>query len=302
MITTIKRLFISGFQHFWRNGWLSTATVSVMVLALSVILGLLMVSVLTEALILNFQSKIDVSVYFKHGVAEDDVLAVRNDLLTQKEVKGVEYVSEDKALERFKEKYKDNEDILESLKVIDINPLEASLNVKVKSADQFPIVVAFLENAKYKEYISKVNYYENKDIISQLSAVISAIRKIGLVISLALALVAVLISFNTIRITIYTLKDEINIMKLVGASNWFIRGPFIAEGFLHGAVSSFLTMLIFYPIIFVVAPYTNSLFPGSRLFNYYQDNFFQLWIILMFFGMVLGVFGSMIAIRKHLKI
>lgn len=302
MITTIKRLFISGFQHFWRNGWLSTATVSVMVLALSVILGLLMVSVLTEALILNFQSKIDVSVYFKHGVVEDDVLAVRNDLLTQKEVKGVEYVSEDKALERFKEKYKDNEDILESLKVIDINPLEASLNVKVKSADQFPIVVAFLENAKYKEYISKVNYYENKDIISQLSAVISAIRKIGLVISLALALVAVLISFNTIRITIYTLKDEINIMKLVGASNWFIRGPFIAEGFLHGAVSSFLTMLIFYPIIFVVAPYTNSLFPGSRLFNYYQDNFFQLWIILMFFGMVLGVFGSMIAIRKHLKI
>lgn len=302
MTTTIKRLLISGFQHFWRNGWLSTATVSVMVLALSVMLGLLITSVLTEALILNFQNKIDVSAYFKHNTAEKDVLAVRNDLLAQKEVKNVEYISEDKALESFKEKYKNNPDVLESLKVLDENPLEASLSIKAKSTDQFPAIVAFLENAKYKEMISKVNYYENKDTINQLSVVVSSIRKVGLAVSLALALVAILISFNTIRITIYTLRDEINIMKLVGAGNWFIRGPFIMEGILHGVISSLATVILFYPVVFVVAPYTDSLFPGSRLFNYYQENFLQLWLILMFFGIVLGVFGSMIAIRKHLKI
>lgn len=301
-MTTIKRILVSGVLHFWRNGWLSTATVSIMSLALSVILGLLIVSVLTESLILNFQNKIDVSAYFKQEIAEEEILSARNDLLAQKEVKNVEYISKDKALENFKEEYKDNQDILESLRVLDSNPLEASLNIKAKSADQFPAIVSFLEGKKYQDQISKVSYYENKETIQQLTSVISAIRKVGFTLSLALALIAVLISFNTIRITIYTLRDEISIMKLVGASNWFVRGPFIAEGVLHGVISSFATMLLFYPIIFLVSPYTEEFFPGSRLSQYYQENFLQLWLILMFFGIVLGVFGSMIAIRKHLKI
>jgi len=302
MTTAIKRILISGVRHFWRNGWLATATVSVMFLALSVILGLLILSVLTESLILNFQNKIDVSAYFKKDVPEEEILSVRNDLLAQKEVKSVEYVSVDEALVRFKEKFKNNQDIMESLRVLDQNPLEASLHIKAKSADQFPAIVSFLEGMKYKDLISKVDYYENRETIKQLTAVVSAIRKVGFTLSLALALIAILISFNTIRVTIYTLRDEIGVMKLVGASNWFVRGPFIAEGVLHGIISSLATMLIFYPIIFLVAPYTDEFFPGSRLVDYYQENFIQLWIILMFFGIVLGAFGSAIAIRKHLKI
>ena len=143
-------------------------------------------------------------------------------------------LSVDEALARFKEKFKNNQDIMESLRVLDQNPLEASLHIKAKSADQFPAIVSFLEGMKYKDLISKVDYYENKETIKQLTAVVSAIRKVGFTLSLALALIAILISFNTIRVTIYTLRDEIGVMKLVGASNWFVRGPFIAEGGLGG--------------------------------------------------------------------
>lgn len=303
MFTVFKRIFKVGFQNFWRNGWLSTATVSVMVLALSVVLGVLLALVLSQALILNLQDKIDVSVYFKKGVAEEDIKKIQNELLAKSsEVKSVKYTSESDALEKFKEKHKENQIIIQSLSELDENPLEASLDIKATAPEKFTAIVSFLENKKYEEMINKVSYYENKEVIDRLTSVTSAIRKIGVAISLALAIVAILVSFNTIRIAIYTLRDEINIMRLVGATNWFVRGPFVVEGILYGAVSAIVTVAIFYPIVLFVAPYTDSIFPGSDLTGYYQTNLLRLWIILAVFGIAIGVIGGMIAMRRYLRI
>jgi len=301
-LTTIQRVSKTGFQNFWRNGWLSAATVSVMVLALTVILGLLLLSVLTEALIINLQNKIDISVYFKEGTPEENVLAVKNDLSGLGEVKSVEYVSEDEALKRFEERYQDNEIIIQVLGELDENPLEASLNIKAKESGEFPAIVSFLEDQKYQEIVSNINYYENKETIARLTSVISAIRKGGGIISFVLSVIAILVAFNTIRIAIYTMRDEINIMKLVGATNWFIRGPFLVEGIVYGAVSSLVTMLLFYPIIFLISPSLSKFFPGVNLYDYFQTNFLTIWLILLFIGAILGMAGSMIAIRKYLKI
>ncbi len=302
MLTTFKRIFRAGILNFWRNGWLSTATISVMMLALSMVLGLVLLSVLTEALVGNLENKIDVSVYFKPNTDEAEVLKVKNDLLALSEVKNVAYVSRDEALARFKEKHKDDPVVLQALEEIDENPLEASLNIKAKEPDNFPVVVSFLEGEQYAELITKVNYYENKETINRLTAIVSAIRKGGAVASIVLALIALLVAFNTIRIAIYTLRDEINIMKLVGASNWFVRGPFLIAGTLYGAVASIATMLVFYPFIFVLSPVLARFFPGADLLAYFTQNFFTLWIILFIAGIVLSVTGSVIAIRKHLKI
>src|SRR3989344_3016263 len=237
MITAFKRVFLVGFQNFWRNGWLSATTVSVMVLVLSMILGLLMISVLTEAVVQHLENQIDISVYFK-----------------------------------------------------------------AKTPDQFAAIAKFLEKKEYAPLISAVNYYENQETIARLSSVISAIRKTGLFITLALSVISVLVALNTIRIAIYTLKDELTIMKLVGATNWVIRGPFLVEGVLYGLISATATIIVFYPIMFLLAPYVDNFFPGSDLFLYFQRNFMTLWLVLLFFGIILGVFGSMIAIRKYLKI
>ena len=302
MLTVFKRIFKVGFQNFWRNGWLSTATVSVMVLALSVVLGVLLALVLSQALILNLQDKIDVSVYFKKGTIEEDIKKIQNDLLAKSEVKSVKYTSESDALEKFKEKHKENQIIIQSLSELDENPLEASLDIKATAPEKFTAIVSFLENKKYEEMINKVSYYENKEVIDRLTSVTSAIRKIGVAISLALAIVAILVSFNTIRIAIYTLRDEINIMRLVGATNWFVRGPFVVEGILYGAVSAIVTVAIFYPIVLFVAPYTDSIFPGSDLAGYYQVNLLRLWIILAVFGIAIGVIGGMIAMRRYLRV
>lgn len=302
MITTFKRIIIAGVLNFWRNGWLSTATISVMMLALSMVLGLVLLSVLTEALVGNLENKIDVSVYFKPIVAEAEVLKVKNDLLALSEVKNVAYVSRDEALARFKEKHKDDTVVLQALEEIDENPLEASLNIKAKEPGNFPVVVSFLEGEQYKDLINKVNYYENKETITRLTAIISAIRKGGAAASIILALIALLVAFNTIRIAIYTLRDEINIMKLVGATNWFVRGPFLIAGALYGSVASVATMLVFYPFIFALSPVFARFFPGADLLAYFTQNFLTLWFILFVAGVFLGIAGSVIAIRKYLKI
>jgi len=179
MLTVFKRIFKVGFQNFWRNGWLSTATVSVMVMALSIILGVLLALVLSQALILNLQDKIDVSVYFNSGTPEESILDLKNDLSNQKEVKNIEYVSEANALEKFKEKYQSNSVVIQSLSELDENPLEASLDIKANDPEKFASIVGFLENKKYEAIISKINYYENKEIIDRLSGLTSAVRKVG---------------------------------------------------------------------------------------------------------------------------
>lgn len=301
-ITSAKRILKAGFNNFIRNGLLSTATISVLSVTLFIILSLILVFVLTEALILNLQNRVDVSVYFKKDIKEENILQVRNDLLAIDQVKSVDYISEDNALIDFRDKHTENAIVLQSLDIIEENPFSASLNVKVKDTTQFSSVVGFLEKDNYKELIDKVNYYENEELINNLNAVVTAIRKVGFAASAVLAVIAFLVAFNTIRITIYTSKDEINIMKLVGAANLFIRGPFFIEGALHGFISSVVAILIAYPILLFASPHIEGFFPGADIFSYFTDNLIKMWLILFFIGAFLGSLGSLVAMQKYLKI
>jgi len=300
MFSKFGRAFKTGVRHFWRNGWLSTATVSVMVLALSMMLGVLLVSVLMGALVDNLKGKLDVSVYFQLDTPEEQIMGLKNDLLTRPEVNQVDYVSSNDALLKFKERYKDDQTILASLSELDGTIFEASLNVSAKNPEDFQPIVTFLQDPKYAPIVSKIQ--ENRDVIDRLSAVIGGIRTVGFGISVVLAIVAILICFNTIRMAIYTMREEVNVMKLVGGTNWFVRAPFLVEGVLYGLVSSLLTMLIFYPLVFWLTPALGKFFPGVNLLDYFIANFVSLWLILLMGGVFISVAGSFIAIRKYLRV
>lgn len=299
MMTAFGRVCKTGLRHFWRNGWLSAATISVMTLALSMILGVLLFSVLMGALVDNLKSKLDVSAYFQLSAPEEEILKIKNELSARPEVKRVEYVSSAEALSRFKERYKDDQTILASLAELEGKVFEASLNVGARNPEDFPSLIDFLNAPARAPFISKVQ--ENKDVIGRLATVITGIKTVGFGISVLLAAVAALICFNTIRMAIYTLRDEVNIMKLVGGTNWFVRGPFLVEGCLYGIASSLVVMLIFYPVVFALSPSLARFFPGVNLLDYFAANFMSLWFILLAVGSLLGVSGSMIAIRKYLK-
>ena len=302
IFVSLRRIVKTGFTNFWRNGWLSAATVSVLTITLFMVFSLIMLSVLTEALIIDIQNRVDVSVYLKKDVKSADALSLRNDILALPEVKIAEYTSEEDALIAFREKHSENEIIIQSLEALEENPLESNISIKVQDPSQFKKVVDFVEKEEYADIVNKVNFYENEEIINRLQTLISSIRKIGISISFVLLLIAFLVAFNTIRITIFTMKGEIGIMKLVGAGNWFVRGPFVIEGALYGVASSILTVLIAWPILFFSSPYIAGFFSGADLLQYFKDNFLQIWLILLVIGSTVGSLGSLIAMQRYLKV
>ena len=272
-----------------------------MILALFVIAGLTLFNVMTQAIVANLEGRVDVSVYFNKDTDEAKMLAVRQELITLPEVKSVDYVSQDEALKNFQERHKDNQVLLQSLQELDQNPLEASLNIKASNASQYEAISNYLTQDRFSGLIDKINYKQNQDIISRLTRLTGNIQMGGLIVSLFLALLAILVSFNTVRLTMYTWRDEISVMRFVGASNWFIRGPFLVEGALYGIAAAVTTIVLIFPILYIVSPKITNFLPEVDLLYFYQANFWQFLILMFGVGILIGGVSSLIAIRRYLR-
>ena len=302
MMLTIKRTFKEALNNFWRNSWLTVASVSVLILSLYVASVIYVVTLSINGVLKNIEERVNVSVYLKEDASENDIMNVKNDLLKLAEVQSVNYVSRNQALENFKRDNANEPAIMQSLDEIGGNPLLASLVVKANSPDQYQKITDYINQAAFKEDVSRINYDKNKDIINKLNSIINTIRRVGIGLGIVFTLIAVLIIFNTVRITIYTHKQEIEVMRLVGASNNFIRLPFIFEGMLYGLIASIITMPVLFLTLRFVTPLVSSSIPPSILISYYLSNFFQIFGLQLFIGILLGTVSSMIAIRKYLQI
>lgn len=303
----LKRVIKAGFVNFWRNGWVSLTAIMVVTITLFSIGSLLFAKAALESMLEHVQNKVDITVYFKTGAEEKEVLSIKDSLSQLAEVKEVEYISADKALEDFKERHKDNATLMQSLEEIDGNPLGAALNIKAKEISQYGSVAKFLESKSDtslggSSLIDKVNYFQNKKVIERLSKILDSAKNLGLIASFTLVLISAMVTFNTIRLTIYSYRQEIEIMRLVGASNRFASGPFVVEGAMYGLFSAIITALVFYPLTSWIDPKVASLFSGVSLFKYYIENFGQIFAVLLGVGVLLCSFSSFIAVRRYLKI
>ena len=301
ILVKLRRLIRTGFINFWRNGWVSLATILVMVITLFVIGSLILGNALVSSTLSQLQDKVDITVYFKGDAKEDDIIALKENLMKLNEVKDVSYVSAADALSAFKQRHSDNALITQSLDELGDNPLGASLNIKAKDPSQYESISRFLEASAISS-IDKINYNQNKTVIDRLASILNAARNAGFGIILVLSIIAVLVAFNTIRLAIFTSRDEITVMKLVGASSHYVRGPFIIEGLMHGLVAAFFAMAIFYPLTLWLGPLTEQFFGGINIFAYYISNFFQLFAVLLVVGCGLGALSSFIAVRRYLKV
>lgn len=302
MITTLSRIIKYGVQSFIRNGWLSTATVAVMILALFVFQALMLFAVVTRTAILALQDKIDISVYFKIDAPEDEVLKTKRSLEALAEVKKVEYISREQALSDFEGKHKEDEIVTQALKELESNPLSASLNIKANDPREYAAIAAYLNNETINLLVDKVSYSQNQTVIDKLVAIVEGAERGGFIISLVLAAIAVLVTFNTIRLAIYSNREEIGIMRLVGGSNYFIRGPYVVEGILYGVLSAVLSLIAITPLAVFVSPYIENFIPGVNLSVYIYANFFTLLGYQLVFGIGLGIFSSVIAVRRYLRV
>jgi len=302
MLTTIFRIIKYGFLGFWRNGWLSTATLSIILLTLLVFEGLMIFNVLTKTALDGLKNKIDISVYFKTTTSEDDILKIKQSLESLAEVKGVEYISRDDALAIFKERHKDDPTISQSLEQLKENPLLASLNIKAFDTKQYAAIAGYLDKTDLKVWFEKVTYAENSLMIERLGKIIDTSQKGGFILIVFLTLMAVLVTFNTIRLAIYSSREEISVMRLVGGSNSFIRGPYVIEGIIYGLLGGVFSVIIALPIIYFVSPYAQIFISDINLWSYFKTNLFTMFGYQAFFGVGLGVVSSFIAVRKYLRI
>ncbi|MBI2591518.1 MAG: ABC transporter permease [Candidatus Brennerbacteria bacterium] len=302
MITTLFRIIKYGVQSFIRNGWLSTATVAVMILALFVFQTLILFGVVAKTAILALQDKIDISVYFKIDAPEDDILKTKRSLEILAEVKKVDYVSRDQALTDFETKHKEDEIVSQALKELESNPLSASLNIKANDPGEYAAIAAYLNNETINAFVDKVSYSQNQTVIEKLVSIVDGAKQSGFIIGLILAGIAVLVTFNTIRLAIYSNREEIGIMRLVGGANYFIRGPYVVEGIFYGVLSAVLSMAIITPLITLVSPYISNFIPGISLQSYFYANFFSLLGYQLIFGIGLGIISSVIAVRRYLRV
>lgn len=301
-MNNFPRIFKYGWLGFCRNPWVSTATIGIMILALAVVSSLLILGNITNTFVSELQGKVDVSVYFKQDAEEANVMQLKYALEARSDVRDVEYVSRDNALSLFKERHKDNELLMASLTELGTNPFQASLNIKANKASQFDAIVSFIETTKIKDLVDKINYKQNEKVIQRLTSITSSIENIGVFFTLALSFVAVIITFNTIRLVIYNYRDEISVMKLVGASDWFIRGPFVITGVLYGAVSAFITWFLFLFAVWIISEKAITVFPGTDILAYWSGNALGIIALLLGFGISLGAISSFIAINRYLKV
>jgi cell division transport system permease protein len=302
MTITLMRIIKYGLQYIGRNGWLSVATTGVMILALLVFHGLVISRMLAKNVVAGLRDKIDISVYFKNDASEEQILKISRDLEKLAEVKSVEYVSQDKALTIFKEKHQSDEVIAAAIQELDANPLLAALNIKAYDPAQYSDIADYLESADLNAAVEKVTYAQNQGVIDRLARLISAFEKFGLGTALFMAAMAALVIFNTIRIAIYSNREELNIMRLVGASNNFIKGPYIVAGIIYGLLAAVFSLIIAAPILAAASPYIQIFVPEINLSAYLTDHWPTLLSYQMIFGIGLGVVSTAVAIRRYLKI
>ena len=308
MWISMKRIARSGFFSFWRNGFVSLSSVLVMIITLFVITATIFLGAILNASLQEIKNKVDINVYFVRTAPEADILALQKALEILPEVKlPVEYVSREDALADFRQKHQDDQFTLQALDELGENPLGASLNIRAKEPSQYEGIAEFLKSKDAlaedgTTIIDKINYYQNKTAIDTLTKMINSANRLGFILTLFLVCVSILITFNTIRLAIFMSRDEISVMRLVGASRMYIRGPFIVSGAIYGVVSGFITLILFFPITLWLGNATAEFFVGLNVFSYYISNFAQIFLIVIFSGAFIWSISSFLAARKHLKI
>lgn len=306
MFTSFKRIFSAGAQTFSRSGLVSFATVLIMTATLVIIATLMMLSAILSNTLQAIENKVDISVYFTTSAQESDILAVKSNLETQPNVAQVTYTSADQALQEFRAKHADDQLTLQALDQLGENPLGASLEIRATDPTQYASIVNYLSNGANipggSGTIDRINYYQNKSIIDRLTQAISTTQKAGLAIALLFAIASVIIAFATVRLAIYSSRDEIAVMRLVGASNAFIRGPFIVAGIISGIISAVITMILYYPATWYVGKKLATWLGGFNLYSYYLSHFIVIFGVLLGCGVLLGGLASFVAVRRYLRI
>jgi cell division transport system permease protein len=218
----------------------------------------------------------------------------------------VQYISADQQVVAFRDRHANDYLTLQALNELGDNPFGGLLQITAKDSSQYEAIAQVLEGngdiaQRNSQIISRINYSQNKEVINRLNALIFNARRIGLITTLILSLVSIIIMHTTIRLTIYMAREEIGIMRLVGASGAYVRAPFLVQGMLYGAFAWLVTNLLFFVLTYV-ASVKLTLLLGIDLYAYYTSHFFSVSGLVLLIGLLLGTISSLLAVRRYLNV
>ncbi len=306
MWTGFKRIVRSGFVGFWRNAFVSLSAIFVMAVTLTVVGGVMLLGQLLNVSLEQIRDKVDINVYFVTEASEEDVFALQSKIEALPEVAEIVYTSRESALAQFRERRANDELTIQALEELGDNPLGASLAIRAKETSQYEGIAGFLEEQQLSEdpqapLIDRINFFQNKTAIDKLTAIIEAVERSSVIAMIILVAASILITFNTIRLAIYTTREEISVQRLVGASNMFIRGPFMLQGIMYGVIAGIITLLILYPVVLWLGPATDAFFQFN-IFTYYVQDFGRMFVTIVGAGMLLGLVSSTLAVARYLRV
>lgn len=302
----LRRVIKGGLLNFKRNGLVSYAAILVTTIVLSVITGIFLFHVVLGTSITLLKNKVDIAVYFTIDAPEERILELQSTLKNLPEVATVVYTSADQQVLEFRNRHADDYLTLQALDELGDNPFGGLVLIKAKDSSQYEAIAKVLEGdnqvaRENSEIIERINYSQNKVVIDRLNSFINSVEKIGVIVILLLSLISAIIMFTTIRLTIYVAREEIGIMRLVGASRRYVEAPFLVEGALYGIFAWLISVLIFIPITYLLGKHASDLI-GMNLYSYYLGHFFSLNGLVLLIGVLLGIISSMFAVRKYLNV
>ncbi len=302
----LKRVIKAGWVNFRRNSVVSYAAILVTTITLAVVTGLFLFQAILNASIASIQSKVDIAVYFTVNAPEDQILSLEGTLQKMPEVASVQYISADQQVLAFRDRHSNDYLTLQALDELGDNPFGGLLQITAKDPSQYEAIAQVLEGDTdiahdNSQIIQRINYSQNKDIIDRLNNLIFNARRFGLILTLILSLVSIIIMHTTIRLTIYMAREEIGIMRLVGASGSYVRAPFLVQGMLYGAFAWLLTNIVFFPLTYLAGDKLTDLL-GINLYSYYTSHFFSVSGLVLLIGLLLGMISSLMAVRRYLNV
>ncbi len=300
----IQRIIKAAFLSFFRNGWLSLTATLILTLALLSVGASLVISLSTNKIVKDLKDKVDIVVNFKDEASESLIQQLKSDLMVRSNIQSVRYISKEDALREFKSRATVKTEVRE-LVTPDDNPLPRGLQIQSVDFDEYAYVAELIKKPAYASYVDSSSYEDNKLLIENISNGTKFVERLGLVLSLFFIVISMLVVFNTVKLAVSFKSKEIEIMRLVGASDSFVRVPFLIEGFLYGLFATVIsTALIFVGIALMDSLSQSTVFARfvDLLTPIYYQEFWFITGVQVLVGVFIGVGSSWLSIRKNVKI
>jgi cell division transport system permease protein len=303
---TFSRIINTGAVNFIRNAWLAIAAIAVMVVTLTIVLSSLIANATFANTIQQITNKIDISVYLKDGLTEDQRTKLLHDIEALPNAKTVSYNSKDQVLQRYMEQNAGNAELLSAVSQTD-NPLPATIQIKPYDLNKLGEIKTYLSKSEVVALQSDQPSYsgDRKEAIDKITHATNILQKVGIVAVVIFTIISVLIIFNTIQMAIFNRRDELTIMRLLGASTWYIRGPFVVESILYGVISALASVLLIHSTFVAARSTLEATSLGLLDINYsaeyFREHFIMLLLLQLGVGILIGAASSTVATRRYLK-